>query len=247
MTSNKHNFEELDAPAVAAEKLGISVATLRKYSLIVEKVTGNSQYYDRTKQRARLYHKKDLDDLAAFRKLAKSSKLTLKETARQIYAVSKQQPQAAKNIAKKTNTVDFLQMGKLLNALQQTIMNQNHAITSLQKQLDRIEQQNQILLKQKKKIVKNKQEQPIAPKIASLPDISGIVTKNYQTKSVTSEKKRQQINQDTHKSREEVRNEILHKAKENAKKQSNANLHRTLADMQLPSKKSHWWQRFFNY
>ena len=31
MTSNEHNFEELMAPAATAKKLGISVATLRKY------------------------------------------------------------------------------------------------------------------------------------------------------------------------------------------------------------------------
>ena len=48
MTSKKHDFEELDAPGVAAKKLGISVATLRKYSLIIEKVIGNDQYFERT-------------------------------------------------------------------------------------------------------------------------------------------------------------------------------------------------------
>ena len=42
MTTNKHDFEELAAPKAAAQELGISVATLRKYSLIVEKVTGRA-------------------------------------------------------------------------------------------------------------------------------------------------------------------------------------------------------------
>ena len=45
MTTNTHDFEELAAPKAAAEELGISVATLRKYSLIVEKVTGKSNYW----------------------------------------------------------------------------------------------------------------------------------------------------------------------------------------------------------
>ena len=45
MTTNKHDFEELAAPKAAAQELGISVATLRKYSLIVEKVTGKSDYF----------------------------------------------------------------------------------------------------------------------------------------------------------------------------------------------------------
>ena len=48
--ASDHNFEELEAPAKTAEELHISVATLRKYSLIVEKVTGNKDYYERTKQ-----------------------------------------------------------------------------------------------------------------------------------------------------------------------------------------------------
>ena len=79
MTTNKHDFEELAAPKVAAKELGISVATLRKYSLIVEKVTGNSNYFARTKQKARLYHQKDIDDLKAFHHLSKNSGLTLQE------------------------------------------------------------------------------------------------------------------------------------------------------------------------
>ena len=88
MTTNKHDFEELAAPKAAAQELGISVATLRKYSLIVEKVTGNADYFARTKQKARLYHQKDIDDLKAFHRLSKNSGLTLQEAARQIYAVS---------------------------------------------------------------------------------------------------------------------------------------------------------------
>lgn len=88
MTSNKHEFEELAAPAAAAKELGISVATLRKYSLIVEKVTGNAEYYERTKQKARLYSKKDIKDLDDFHKLSKNNGLTLQEAARQIFAVS---------------------------------------------------------------------------------------------------------------------------------------------------------------
>ncbi len=86
--TNTHDFEELAAPKAAAEELGISVATLRKYSLIVEKVTGNPNYFARTKQKARLYHQKDIDDLSACHRLSKTSGLTLQEATRQIYAVS---------------------------------------------------------------------------------------------------------------------------------------------------------------
>lgn len=77
--TNTRDFEELAAPKTAAEELGISVATLRKYSLIVEKVTGNTNYFARTKQKARLYHQKDIDDLKALHRLSKNSGLTLQK------------------------------------------------------------------------------------------------------------------------------------------------------------------------
>ena len=133
MTTNKHDFEELAAPKAAAKELGISVATLRKYSLIVEKVTGNSNYFARTKQKARLYHQKDIDDLKAFHHLSKNSGLTLQEAARQIYAVSEkgEEPKVKEPVHYTANDVmDTQQVVKLLNTLQKTISNQNEAISS---------------------------------------------------------------------------------------------------------------------
>ncbi|KRL90131.1 MerR family transcriptional regulator [Lactobacillus kalixensis] len=249
MTSNKHNFEELDAPAAASKKLGISVATLRKYSLIVEKVTGNSNYFERTKQKARLYTKKDIEDLDAFYNLAKNSGLTLQEAARQIYAVDQAKEKVEeKETEKNDQLVDTAQMVKLLGALQQTIAHQNNAILELQKQLDRIEKQNKDLIEQQKQLSapKNDTEIEVDPKIAAMPDISGIVSVN-EPKTQTREEKRKEIEADAHKSKTEVHSEILQKAKENAEKRAIENSHRTLADMQLPKEKKHWWQRFLNY
>lgn len=254
MTSKKHDFEELDAPAAAAKKLGISVATLRKYSLIVEKVTGNNDYFERTKQKSRLYHQKDIDDLKAFHHLAKEKGLTLKEAARQIYAVSdpKQDKKAKAEPKEKQNeVVDTQQVAKLLGALQQTIANQNEAIDSLQKQLNRIEKQNQDLLKTQKQLAAPKDDQDIDPKIAAMPDISGIVSSNDSAenkKPMTREEKRREVEADKDKDEKQLHEEILSKARENAqKKRATANVHRTLEDMQLPGKKQHWWQRFLNY
>lgn len=98
--ASDHNFEELEAPAETAEELHISVATLRKYSLIVEKVTGNKNYYERTKQRSRLYSTKDIEDLKAFKALSKNADLTLQEAARQVFAVSDKKAEEAKKAAK---------------------------------------------------------------------------------------------------------------------------------------------------
>lgn len=254
MTSKKHDFEELDAPAAAAKKLGISVATLRKYSLIVEKVTGNDEYFDRTKQKARLYHKKDIEDLDAFHKLAKKNGLTLMEAARQIYAVgdstdTKEADKTEKKADGQTQNqmMDPRQVAKLLGALQQTIASQNNAIDNLQKQLNRIEQQNQTLLEKQNQLAALKDKE-VDPEIEAMPDISGIIKDDDVKRPKTREEKRKEVERDAHKSEKEMHDEILSKAKENAEKQkATVNVHRTLEDMQLPKEKKHWWQRFLNY
>ena len=246
MTTNKHDFEELAAPKTATKELGISVATLRKYSLIVEKVTGNADYFARTKQKARLYHQKDINDLKAFHHLSKNSGLTLQEAARQIYAVSD-----AKNESKKekkptpytsTDVMDTQEVVKLLNTLQKTISNQNEAIVSLQKQLNVIQKQNQDLIEAQKQLAAPKDN---SDEIEALPDISGIVDGDNPKKNEA--EKREEVKEDMHKSQAEMRDEIISKAKENAKKRATANVHRTLEDMQLPEKKEHWWQRIFKF
>lgn len=246
--TNTHDFEELAAPKAAAEELGISVATLRKYSLIVEKVTGNPNYFARTKQKARLYHQKDIDDLKAFHRLSKNSGLTLQEAARQIYAVSDKKDEKPKEEPKKAtpytsrDVMDTKEVVKLLNTLQQTLSNQNEAISSLQKQLNVIQKQNQDLIEAQKQLAAPKDN---SDKIAALPDISGMVSDDEPKKDAA--EKREEVKEDMHKSQEEMHDEIISKAKENAKKRATANVHRTLEDMQLPERKEHWWQRIFKF
>ena len=246
--TNTHDFEELAAPKAAAEELGISLATLRKYSLIVEKVTGNPNYFARTKQKARLYHQKDIDDLKAFHRLSKNSGLTLQEAARQIYAVSDKKDEKPKEEPKKAtpytsrDVMDTKEVVKLLNTLQQTISNQNEAISSLQKQLNVIQKQNQDLIEAQKQLAAPKDN---SDKIAALPDISGMVSDDEPKKDAA--EKREEVKEDMHKSQEEMHDEIISKAKENAKKRATANVHRTLEDMQLPERKEHWWQRIFKF
>ncbi|WEV43527.1 transcriptional regulator [Lactobacillus sp. ESL0684] len=253
MTDNKHNFEELTAPAATAKQLQISVATLRKYSLIVERITGKSDYYVRNKQKARLYSKQDVQDLDDFHQLAKNNGLTLEEAARQIFAVSDEpKTPARKAEAGQEDLVSSPEIVKVLDTLQQTISQQNAAIKDLQTQLSRIEEQNQDLLAKQKQLPEPDQT---VDDFAGLPDISGIVTdeedavptktEEPEDRPLTIEEKRQQVKQDQTKSSAQLHEEILAKAKENAEKQE-ANSHRTLSDMQLEPKKEHWWQRFIN-
>lgn len=246
MTKDKHGFEELTAPAATAKELQISVATLRKYSLIVEKVTGKPYYYKRTKQNARLYSEKDIQDLKDFHKLSQENGLTLQEAAQQIYVLSEQstEPQIAV-VNEQQEIMNAPEVTKLLNALQQTIGQQNAALESLQKQLNRIEKQNKDLLAQQKKLANTTATDD---DLARLPDISGIVEDDQTADSSLSEnaEKITQVANVEAKSSDEVHEEILAKAKENAEKNAHANAHRTLEDMQVEPEKQHWWQKFID-
>ena len=238
--ASDHNFEELEAPAKTAEELHISVATLRKYSLIVEKVTGNKDYYERTKQKSRLYSAKDIEDLRAFRALSKNADLTLQEAARQIFAVSdkkteevKKAAKMQKSVAANTATVDADQVVKLLTMLQNTIASQNKAIEDLQKQVARIEAQNKKLIDRSHQLAEPESDDSAEKQEANKDQEAA--------KDITEEQKSEQ----------EAHEEILRKARENEEKrrkqQVEENIHRTLAQMQIrPKKKHHWWDRFFN-
>ena len=238
--ASDHNFEELEVPAKTAEELHISVATLRKYSLIVEKVTGNKDYYERTKQKSRLYSAKDIEDLKAFRALSKNADLTLQEAARQIFAVSDKKTEEAKKAAKmqksiatNTATVDADQVVKLLTMLQNTIANQNKAIEDLQKQVARVEAQNKKLIDRSHQLAEPESDDSTGKQEVNSKDQEA-------AKKITEEQKSEQ----------EAHEEILKKARENEekrRKQVEENIHRTLAQMQIrPKKKHHWWDRFFN-
>lgn len=237
--ASDHNFEELEAPAKTAEELHISVATLRKYSLIVEKVTGNKNYYERTKQKSRLYSAKDIEDLKAFKALSKNADLTLQEAARQIFAVSdkkteegKKTAKIQKSVAANTATVDADQVVKLLTMLQNTIASQNKAIEDLQKQVARVEAQNKKLI--------DRSHQLAEPEPEDSKEETKVNHDQEAAKEITEEQKSEQ----------EAHEEILRKARENEEKrrkqQVEENIHRTLAQMQIrPKKKHHWWDRFF--
>ena len=234
--ASDHNFEEIEVPAKTAEELHISVATLRKYSLIVEKVTGNKDYYERTKQKSRLYSAKDIEDLKALIALSKNADLTLQEAARQIFAVSDKKTEEVKmqkSVATNTATVDADQVVKLLTMLQNTIASQNKAIEDLQKQVARVEAQNKKLIDRSHQLAEPESDGSKEKQEANNKDQEA-------AKEITEEQKSEQ----------EAHEEILRKARENEEKrrkqQVEENIHRTLAQMQIrPKKKHHWWDRFF--
>lgn len=84
-------------PAQAAKDLGISVATLRKYSLIVERTTENSKYFERNSQNNRLYTQKNIEDFKEMVKLSHGPKMTLETSAMQIYPTAEVKEQSETN------------------------------------------------------------------------------------------------------------------------------------------------------
>lgn len=205
----------------------------------MEKVTGNKDYYERTKQKSRLYSAKDIEDLKAFRALSKNADLTLQEAARQIFAVSdkkteevKKAAKMQKSVATNTATVDADQVVKLLTMLQNTIASQNKAIEDLQKQVARVEAQNKKLIDRSHQLAEPESDDSAEKQEANKDQEAA--------KEITEEQKSEQ----------EAHEEILRKARENEEKrrkqQVEENIHRTLAQMQIrPKKKHHWWDRFF--
>ncbi|MCI1943345.1 MAG: helix-turn-helix domain-containing protein [Lactobacillus sp.] len=261
MTSDR-DFQALMTPREAAAKLSISVATLRKYSLIVEKVTAKHDYFQRTKQKTRLYSDQNVADLRAFKDLSAKGNLTLNEASEQVFAgnttTTQEKVVEPKHAKPKTKhaadqneqLVNLTQVGKLMAALQQTIASQNQAIKDLQQQVAAVQKQNEQLLKTQKELAAPQPSQPAAvktnPKVEEMPDISGIVTKTERPVKTRAEERAEiakQIAADRQKPAKEVHEEILAKARENEAK-GTVSLHRTLSDMQIPQKQ-HWWERFF--
>ena len=57
------DFIEYISHNVAAKKLGIAVTTLRKYSSLIEKLSGNKSYFERDSNNSRLYTNVDVSVL----------------------------------------------------------------------------------------------------------------------------------------------------------------------------------------
>lgn len=252
-----NKFREMISVTEAAESLSISISTLRKYSVLVEEVTGNKDYYNRTKKNSRLYLDKDIADLKSVKKLAKVKGLTLRDATRQVFAISnKSDTELTKNklIDLETDSekslVSDAQVVKLLTILQNTISSQNEAINDLRKQVAKVEKQNKKLLDSTKALqppVKNDQDEPVQDSSKEFSDIDELA--DFDRPTLTPEQKYAnafaEIEANKKKSGVQVHNEILQKSLENQKKRGQENIHRTLSDMQIPQQE-HWWSNFFN-
>lgn len=235
--ADKQHFEEFATQDEAAKRLGISVATLRKYSLIIEDATNNRQHYVRTRRNSRLYSERNIAELKTLKKLAKENKLTLQDAAKQMFLISDKNDSKTnqlENLAQNGSLVDANQVVNLLNMLQQTIVNQNKAIQDLQAQITRIEKQNQ-------QLIDNSHQLP-AGAVEAEEKVNATVEPSTSTKS--SSPSQSEVNKKEDKVAKKAQEEILRKARENQQKRAQQNVHRTLAEMQIRQKK-HWWQKIF--
>gem|GEM_PF-4802801 len=196
----------------AAQALGVSENTLRKYSQAVEKATSPA-YFPRVKN-ARRYRPEDLDKLKQMQALVKEGQ-KVDQAARELFASEKEEA-----LVKSTRE----------DQLEAALAAKDQEIAELKEQLAQLTAA---------KAEKTAEEQP-ADDVLDLPDFDDSFLED---KPVTLEQKRAQVVADMAKSDEEVHRELLSRAQENAAK--GAPTYRTLADMQLASKKTPWWKKIF--
>ncbi len=122
-------------PAQAAEILGISVATLRKYSLIVEHSTNNPGYFERNKQNNRLYTQKNLDDFNKMVELGHGPKMTLQSAAAQIYPISDDSEPETPEASNGTHNAQVANLENTIKELRANIDQQDRVIENLSKKL----------------------------------------------------------------------------------------------------------------
>ena len=77
------DFIEYISPNVAAKKLGIAVTTLRKYSSLIEKLSGNKSYFERDSNNSRLYTHVDVSVLKRVIALKLRPDFSLEKSIRQ--------------------------------------------------------------------------------------------------------------------------------------------------------------------
>ena len=201
----------------AAQALGVSENTLRKYSQAVEKATSPA-YFPRVKN-ARRYRPEDLDKLKQMQALVKEGQ-KVDQAARELFASEKEEAPV------KTAREDQLEAA---------LAAKDQEIAELKEQLAQL-----TAAKAEKAAEKQIDSLEPADDVLDLPDFDDGFLED---EPVTPEQKRAQVVADMAKSDQEVHRELLSRAQENAAK--GAPTYRTLADMQLASKKTPWWKKIF--
>lgn len=78
------NFIKYISPNIAAKKLGVAVTTLRKYSSLIEKFSGNKSYFERDTNNSRIYTYIDISVLERIIELKAHPNFSLEKSIRQV-------------------------------------------------------------------------------------------------------------------------------------------------------------------
>lgn len=201
----------------AAQALGVSENTLRKYSQAVEKATSPA-YFPRVKN-ARRYRPEDLEKLKQMQALVKAGR-KVDQAAQELFTGEKEEAPV------KTAREDQLEA----------------ALAAKDQEIAELKEQLAQLTAAKAEKAAEEQIDSVEPAddVLDLPDFDDGFLED---EPVTPEQKRAQVVADMAKSDQEVHRELLSRARENAAK--GAPTYRTLADMQLAPKKTPWWKKIF--
>lgn len=199
----------------AAKQLGVSEATLRKYSQIVEKVTANPAYFSHVKN-ARRYSVENLADLKKMQEMNKEGK-TLDQAARELFAGEDSKADELQELKK-----NLAQKDEEIAALKAQVVELAQAMAPAENKADPADD---------------------VLDLPDFDDLEDLGEAKEPDRPLTAEEKRAQVVADMGKSTEEVRRDIMDKVQENAQKARPE--FRTLADMQLKPKKTPWWKKLF--
>lgn len=261
MTVEK-SLVDLLTPAQAAEELGVNVTTLRKYSLLIEKVAANDAFFARKNNKRRNYTKKNIEDLKAMIELSQRDDMTLELAAQSLF--DGQVPD------KELEEAAFEGMSPSERKLNEKISKQAREINHLKKQLKDIQQENYALIR----ALKNTQETPLFDYDMNVNE--DLIPGNNPTPAQTSTVQQNRVNsqpqmanptvasaqpttnsQNTE-SKEDKYAEALERARQiRDQKQEQALVDdslennpaqpakplRTLSNMQIDNSKKKWWQR----
>lgn len=199
----------------AAKQLGVSEATLRKYSQIVEKVTANPAYFSHVKN-ARRYSAENLADLKKMQEMNKEGK-TLDQAAQELFAGEDSNADELQELKK-----NLAQKDEEIAALKAQVAELAQAMAPAENKADPADD---------------------VLDLPDFDDLEDLGEAKEPDRPLTAEEKRAQVVADMGKSTEEVRRDIMDKVQENAQKARPE--FRTLADMQLKPKKTPWWKKLF--
>lgn len=123
-------------PSQVAEKLHISVPTLRKYSLLIEEAANNSNYFPRNHQNVRSYTEKDLKDIQELVDYSKQNNLTLQKAAVKIFGDATKANDTATTTKKSESDAALTAQ---IQALSEQLKKTTEEVAVLTKRLDNLE------------------------------------------------------------------------------------------------------------